>query len=83
VAADVAAGDRTPGTDHGAHAHVGGGNDFPAAAADADRLASSIAGAQKVVIENAGHMVNMDAPVAFSDAVLTFLREDHSDNQFD
>jgi pimeloyl-ACP methyl ester carboxylesterase len=53
---------------------VVGGNDFPAAAADAERMASSIAGAQKVVIKDAGHMVNMDAPVAFNDAVLTFLR---------
>ncbi len=62
---------------------VVGGNDFPATVAVADRMASSIAGAQKLVIEGAGHMVNMDAPVAFSEAVLTFLREDHSDNQFD
>jgi pimeloyl-ACP methyl ester carboxylesterase len=58
---------------------VVGGNDFPAAAADADRIASSIAGAQKVVIDNAGHMVNMDAPAAFNHVVLTFLRSKVAD----
>jgi 3-oxoadipate enol-lactonase len=52
---------------------VVGGHDTPAIAANADRLASSIAGAQKVVIAGAGHMVNMDAPVEFCRAVLAFL----------
>lgn len=56
-----------------------GENDFPATAADADRLASSIAGAHKVVIAEAGHMVNMDAPAAFNDAVLTFLHSTVAD----
>jgi pimeloyl-ACP methyl ester carboxylesterase len=51
-----------------------GGNDFPAAAADADRLAASIAGAQKVVVQGSGHMVNMDAPAEFNHAMITFLR---------
>lgn len=53
---------------------VVGGNDFPAIAAGADHMASSIAGAKKVVIKDAGHMVNMDAPAEFNRAVLTFLR---------
>jgi 3-oxoadipate enol-lactonase len=50
-----------------------GGNDNPATAASADRLASSIRGAQKVVIGGAGHMVNMDAPAEFNRAVVAFL----------
>jgi pimeloyl-ACP methyl ester carboxylesterase len=58
---------------------VVGENDFPATTADADRLASSIAGAQKIVIADSAHMVNMDAPVAFHDAVLTFLRSTVAD----
>ena len=53
-----------------------GGNDNAAEAATADRQASSIRGAQKVVIGGAGHMVNMDAPAEFNRAMLTFL--DHS-----
>jgi 3-oxoadipate enol-lactonase len=56
-----------------------GENDFPATAADAERLASSIAGAHKVVIAEAAHMVNMDAPAAFNDAVLTFLHSTVAD----
>jgi 3-oxoadipate enol-lactonase len=50
-----------------------GGKDNPATAASADRLASSIRGAQKVVIGGAGHMVNMDAPAEFNRAVVAFL----------
>jgi 3-oxoadipate enol-lactonase len=53
---------------------VVGANDNPAALTRADRIASSITGAQKVVIADCGHMVNMDAPAAFNRAVLTFLR---------
>ncbi len=44
-----------------------------AAAETADRLASSISGAHKVVIAGAGHMVNMDAPAEFNRAMLAFL----------
>jgi pimeloyl-ACP methyl ester carboxylesterase len=52
---------------------VVGAHDSPATLALADRLASSIAGAQKVVIAGSGHMVNMDAPAEFNQAVLAFL----------
>jgi len=51
---------------------VVGGNDNSVAAATAD-LASSIRGAQKVVIGGAGHMINMDAPAEFNRAMLAFL----------
>jgi pimeloyl-ACP methyl ester carboxylesterase len=51
-----------------------GGNDDPAISVVVDRLVSSIAGAQKVVIPGSGHMVNMDAPVEFTRAVMAFLR---------
>ena len=49
-----------------------GGND-DSAAATADRLASSIRRAQKVVIAGAGHMVNMDAPAEFNRTMVAFL----------
>lgn len=50
-----------------------GGNDNAATTASADRLASSIKGAQKVVIAGAGHMVNIDAPAEFNRALIAFL----------
>jgi 3-oxoadipate enol-lactonase len=52
---------------------IAGGNDHPATAATADRLASSIRGAQKLVIDDAAHMVNMDAPAEFTRAVVAYL----------
>jgi len=39
-----------------------------------DRLARDVPGARKVVIEGAGHMVNMEEPARFSEIVLGFLR---------
>jgi pimeloyl-ACP methyl ester carboxylesterase len=39
-----------------------------------DTLAHSIPSARKVVIETAGHMVNMERPVEFNRLVLDFLR---------
>ncbi len=39
----------------------------------ASYLAAKIPGAVHTVIDNAGHMSNIDAPVAFNDAVLAFL----------
>jgi pimeloyl-ACP methyl ester carboxylesterase len=36
-------------------------------------MAAKIPGAQKAVIPNAGHAVNIDQPKAFIDAVLPFL----------
>jgi 3-oxoadipate enol-lactonase len=50
-----------------------GSNDAAATAANADRLASAISGAQRVVIAGAGHMVNMDAPAEFNRALVAFL----------
>lgn len=52
---------------------VVGGNDNPVTAAGSDELASLIIGVQKVVIADAGHMINMDAPAEFNRAVLAFL----------
>jgi 3-oxoadipate enol-lactonase len=52
---------------------ISGSNDSPTAVAAADRIVSSLAGAQKVVIPDAGHMVNMDAPARFNRAVRSFL----------
>jgi pimeloyl-ACP methyl ester carboxylesterase len=43
--------------------------------AGGDYMASKIPGAQKVVIEQAGHAVNLYQPEAFNAAVLAFLRE--------
>lgn len=40
-----------------------------------DYLASKIPGARKVVIEDAGHAVNLYQPEKFNEAVLTFLRD--------
>jgi 3-oxoadipate enol-lactonase len=37
-----------------------------------------IAGSQLVILENAGHMTNLEQPEAFNSAVLNFLR-DHRD----
>jgi pimeloyl-ACP methyl ester carboxylesterase len=39
-----------------------------------DYMAGKIPGAQKVVLENAGHASNIDQPDAFNDAVLAFLK---------
>ncbi len=41
----------------------------------ADMMAAKIPGATKVVIDNAGHAVNIDQPEAFQSAVLSFLKE--------
>ena len=41
----------------------------------ADMMAAEIPGATKVVIDNAGHAVNIDQPEAFQSAVLSFLKE--------
>jgi pimeloyl-ACP methyl ester carboxylesterase len=51
---------------------VVGADDTPFLAAS-DYMAAKIPGAQKVVIPNAGHAVNIDQPQAFIDAVLPFL----------
>jgi pimeloyl-ACP methyl ester carboxylesterase len=51
---------------------VVGADDTPFLAAS-DYMAAKIPGAQKVVIPNAGHAVNIDQPQPFIDAVLPFL----------
>jgi pimeloyl-ACP methyl ester carboxylesterase len=51
---------------------VVGADDTPFLAAS-DYMAGKIPGAQKMVIPNAGHAVNIDQPQAFIDAVLPFL----------
>ncbi len=52
---------------------VVGEEDLPDLHVIADRLAASIPGARKVVLPDAGHMANMDAPDAFNRVVLDFL----------
>jgi pimeloyl-ACP methyl ester carboxylesterase len=51
---------------------VVGADDAPFLAAS-DYMAAKIPGAEKVVIPAAGHVVNIDQPQAFNDAVLPFL----------
>ena len=51
---------------------VVGANDAPFLAAS-DYMAAKIPGAEKVMIPAAGHVVNIDQPQAFLDAVLPFL----------
>ncbi|MFT4116796.1 alpha/beta fold hydrolase [Bradyrhizobium sp.] len=52
---------------------VVGADDTPFLAAS-DYMAAKIPGAQKVVIPDAGHAVNIDQPQAFVDAVVPFLK---------
>ena len=51
-----------------------GDRDVRGVLAMVDTLAKSIAGARRVVIPGAGHMVNMEKPAEFDRAVLEFLR---------
>ena len=53
---------------------VAGANDQPFLAAT-DYMARKIPGAQKVIVPEAGHAVNIDQPAAFNDVVQTFLDE--------
>ena len=39
----------------------------------ADLMAKRIPGANRAILDNAGHMANMDNPAAFNAAVLAFL----------
>ena len=52
---------------------LAGAEDAPFLAAT-DYMAAKIPGAQKIIIPNAGHAVNLDQPGAFNEAVLSFLR---------
>jgi len=51
-----------------------GAQDTPFLAAS-DYMAAKIPGAKKIVIEGAGHSVNIDKPEAFNAALMNFLRE--------
>ena len=51
-----------------------GASDTPFLAAS-DYMAAKIPGAKKIVIEGAGHSVNIDKPEAFNAALMSFLRE--------
>jgi 3-oxoadipate enol-lactonase len=52
-----------------------GALDTPDIKAITDSLVQKIPGARRVIIDDAGHMVNMEKPAEFNRAVLTFLRE--------
>ena len=51
-----------------------GDRDVPQIKATVETLERGIKGAKKVSIKGAGHMVNMESPDAFNEAVLGFLR---------
>ena len=51
-----------------------GAQDTPFLAAS-DYMAAKIPGAKKIIIEGAGHSVNIDKPEAFNAALMNFLRE--------
>lgn len=50
-----------------------GDRDVPVIRSIAEKIAAEVPGARKVVIQGAGHMVNMERPEAFDEAVLGFL----------
>lgn len=50
-----------------------GERDYPGIHAIADKLETSIAGARKVMIRGAGHMVNLEKPEEFNQVVSDFL----------
>jgi pimeloyl-ACP methyl ester carboxylesterase len=43
--------------------------------ADSEKMQSTIAGSRLVVIDNAGHVSNLEQTDQFNDALLTFLNE--------
>jgi pimeloyl-ACP methyl ester carboxylesterase len=52
---------------------ISGDRDLPDFQQIAATLSSRIPGVSRVVVPGAGHMTNMEAPVAFNDALLEFL----------
>jgi pimeloyl-ACP methyl ester carboxylesterase len=50
-----------------------GNRDVPQAQATIETLEKGISGSKKVVIKGAGHMVNMEKPEEFNEALLVFL----------
>jgi pimeloyl-ACP methyl ester carboxylesterase len=53
---------------------VVGSKDTPFIAAS-DYMATKIPGAQKVVIQDAGHASNIDQPKAFNEAIVSFVEK--------
>jgi pimeloyl-ACP methyl ester carboxylesterase len=51
-----------------------GDRDIPQSKATIETLEKGIGGSKKVVIKGAGHMVNMEKPKEFNEALLSFLR---------
>jgi pimeloyl-ACP methyl ester carboxylesterase len=51
-----------------------GDRDVPQIKATIETLEKGISGSNKVAITGAGHMVNMEKPELFNEAVLSFLR---------
>jgi pimeloyl-ACP methyl ester carboxylesterase len=52
---------------------LAGAEDEPFLAAT-DYMAAKIPGAEKVIVPDAGHAVNLDQPLAFNEAIRTFLK---------
>ena len=50
-----------------------GDRDVPQIRSNVEALEKGISGSQKIVIKGAGHMVNMEKPDMFNEALLTFL----------
>jgi pimeloyl-ACP methyl ester carboxylesterase len=53
---------------------IAGGEDGVRTPADAEFIQRGIKGAQLVVIDDAGHLMNMEQPEVFNDSMLDFLR---------
>lgn len=53
---------------------VSGANDDPAFLASGDQMGQAISKAQRLILADASHMVNMERPEAFNRAVLSFIR---------
>jgi pimeloyl-ACP methyl ester carboxylesterase len=53
---------------------IAGSGDAIIPAEDCERMAAAIPGADFTLITNAGHLSNLEEPVAFNDALDIFLR---------
>jgi pimeloyl-ACP methyl ester carboxylesterase len=58
-----------------------GDRDVPQAKATVETLEKGISGSKKVVIKGAGHIVNMERPEEFNEALLAFLRKARNGSQ--
>ncbi len=52
-----------------------GDRDAPMIKACAEKIATDVPGATKIVIKGAGHMANMERPEEFNEVVLGFLKK--------